>query len=162
MFPIIIGVILGFAIGEGTRWFREKLRIRKLKIMIKEELKSIRNQVIKKKEIIEPKINQLEKTGNITDPFDNSRDIFVKIMNTGYNNYFPELYEHFSIPERNHIHAIYERLDFTERTIALLEKEDFNQHKFIGTLGAHRTQFKEILESYDKILDLINEYFKEK
>lgn len=151
-FWIVMSVIVGFLLGEVHRWIREKLRIEKLKSMIEEELKSIRNQVIRKKEIIEPKLNQLEKTDSVTDPFNDFRDVFINIINVGYNNYFPELYERFLIPERNHIHTIYERLDLTERTIYELEKASFDEHKIISILRKYKSKFKAILNSYNTIL----------
>lgn len=63
-FWIIVGVIVGFLLGEGSRYLRYRYRIHKLRSILREELKAISAQIEQKKDIANQAIDSL-KNGNV-------------------------------------------------------------------------------------------------
>src|SRR5258706_2033339 len=110
-FWALIGVALGFALGEGSRIIREWFRIGRLKKLIRDELVSIHMQIPQKRDIL----------GKMTVSLDKHRlipGISVGIINTGYHQHISELYEHLSINQRNCLHVIHEHLRVADDTMS--------------------------------------------
>ena len=99
----LIGVALGFVLGEGSRWLRERLRIRRLKMSIRLELQTIIAQIPDKEDILRQAINALERKNVL--PM-----VAVRFTTTAYASSIDDLYEHYSHLDRNALHVIYERL----------------------------------------------------
>ena len=99
----LIGVALGFVLAEGSRWLREKLRIRRLTGSIRVELQTILSQIPDKEDILRQAVNALERKTVL--PM-----AAVRFTTTAYTSSINDLYEHYSQLERNALHVIYERL----------------------------------------------------
>ena len=99
----LIGVLLGFFLGEGNRLIQEKCRIRKQKKVLESELRSIRAQIESKEDILLQAIQEC-KTRRILPP------VSVRTVRTGYDAHIDDLYIAYSGLERNCLHVIYERL----------------------------------------------------
>ena len=158
VFGSVVGVILGFLIGEGNRIFRYRWRICKLKRLIEEELRSILKQIPQKKEIVSQIIVALGLGRYLP-------GISVRIMNTGYKQFISELYPHLSDLQRNCLHVIHENVNVAEETLSSFER-DFLTALEKGVIdnpyAAYETRFQEILKSYDIVVDLIEGYLKGK
>ena len=156
VFGSVVGVILGFLIGEGSRVFRYRWRICKLKHLVKEELRSILKQIPQKKEIVSQIITTLDLGRYLP-------GVSVRIMNTGYKQFISELYEHLIDLQRNCLHVIHENLNVAEETLSSFER-DFLTALEKGVIdnpyAAYKTRFQEILESYDIVVELIESYLK--
>ncbi|MBA7638294.1 hypothetical protein ES703_45947 [subsurface metagenome] len=154
LISVISGIILGFLLGEGSRYLRYRLRIRKLKRVVKEELMSILAQIPWKKTII----------GEIIDNLDEEKvlsGLSVGIMNTGYKQHIAELYEHLSILQRNCLHVIHERLNIADKTLSSFEHDIASavREKIIDKpFELYKSRLQEILQSYNVIEDLIKKY----
>jgi len=114
----VVGVILGFILAEGAELIRRSCRIKKLKLAMSNELKSLSKQIDQKIEIIDKAIqvlrkNNLELLATASIPF------ITKL----YEQYFGELSEHFTSVERNCIHNVYERARFADRMLDSFETE---------------------------------------
>ncbi len=59
-FWTLTAVFFGFMLGEGTRFIRDKFKIRRFKRAIKKELESVKYQIFHKKDIVSQIINHLE------------------------------------------------------------------------------------------------------
>lgn len=150
----LIGVVLGFSLGEGTRWVRQKLRIRTLKQTVRTELKAILAQIEDKEDILKQAVQALQKKRVL--PM-----TAVRFISNGYNSNIEELYEHYSAIDRNCLHVIYERL----RVADLLTESFFENFQkalkdkivddpweaYIGHLG-------DWVESYKVVRSLIRSF----
>ena len=155
---VIVGVILGFVLSEVYRHRHYRSRIRNLKRMVKEELKSILAQIPWKKTIIREIIDNLDEQKVLS-------GVSVGIMNTGYKQHIAELYEHLSILQRNCLHVIYERLDIADKTLSSLEQniKSAVREKIIDKpFQLYKSRLQEILHSYDVVEDLIKKYLNGK
>jgi len=150
----LIFVLVGFLLGEGSRYFRYRSRLWKLKRIIKEELRSILAEIPLKKDIVQQIIAALEKHQVLP-------GLSVGIINTGYKQHIAELYEHFSFLERNCLHVIHEHLDINDKILFLFEDKFKSaiQDKVINKpFEFYKGYFKEILQSYDIVENLIKAY----
>ena len=85
----VIGVVVGWLLGEGSRLLHARLRIQKLKRMLREELKSILAQLPQKRDILH----------KLREALGNNRILSgmgVSTIVTAYSYALPELYEHLS------------------------------------------------------------------
>jgi len=154
LISVISGVILGFLLGEGIRQLHYRLRIRKLKRIVKEELRSILAQIPQKKNIVKNIIAALEKQQILS-------GVSVGIINTGYKQHIAELYEHFSFLQRNCLHTIHERLNVADKTLFSFEHDLISaiREKIIDNpFEAYKRRFQDILKSYDAVEGLIKGY----
>lgn len=150
----VVGIIIGFMLGEGSRWIRYKLRVRKLKQMIKDELKSILAQIPQKREIVNLIIQRLKQGRFLS-------GLSVRAINIGYKQHIAELYEHLSFHQRNCLHVIHERLDIADKVLFSFEHDFASalKEKIIARpFDAYRGHFEEILESYKVATKLIKGY----
>lgn len=154
----LLGVVVGYCLGEGTRWVREKLRARRLKRVVRVELTSIRAQINDKKNILLQAIQALctEKVLPM---------ISVHTIRTGYEAHFDDLYERYSDRERNCLHVIYERLrvgdqimDSFHQAFQTSLKDGVVKQPWDLAVG----QLKDLLESYVVVEELIESFLNGK
>lgn len=86
----------------------------------------------------------------------------VGIINIGYKTHISEIYEHLNELERNCIHNIYERLEKSEQEFSLYYEECrvawHTNRDFDDIIYRYKKHFKDLLESYDIIVKLIDSY----
>jgi hypothetical protein len=150
----LLGVVLGFSLGEGSRWIREKVHIRRLKHTIRLELTAVLAQINDKKDILRQAIEALN-NGRVL-PM-----MAVRAVTMGYRSYIEELYEHFSDIERNCLHVIYERLRVADEHMESFH-EDFQKAVKDGMVenpwDAFVGYLEDLVDSYEVIKKLIDSY----
>lgn len=151
-FWTVVGVVIGFLLGEGSRIIRDKLRIRRLKRAIREELLSIHKQIDSKKDIIAQMIEAIRSKRILS-------GLSVAIIDTGYRRYAAELYPHQTLLERNCLHVIYERLRIADKTLNAFDT-DFRAAHSEGVMKDPFTVFlgklEDLRDSYDAVKKLID------
>ena len=153
-FWAVVGVILGFAMGEVTRLIRHQFRINKLKRIILEELKSIQAQIPQKKDLVKKMIGALEEKQMLG-------GMSVSMVNTGYRQHIGELYEYLSWRQRNCLHVIHERLNNADDMLSSFENNFTSavQNKVIeDPFAAYTGRLSDILENYDCVTALVKGY----
>ncbi len=150
----LIGVIVGFLLGEGSRLLRHRWQIHRNKKLVKAELSAILAQLPHKKDILNQAITSM-KGGRLL-PM-----VSVRILAIGYQSVLKELYPHLSALEQHCLHVIYERLRVADQfmdsfednfTKAILEKT------FPDPWAVYTGKTEEILESYKVVQDLAQSY----
>jgi hypothetical protein len=141
----IVGVIVGFILGEVSRYLRYRLRIRKLKKMIMRELEAILSQIPQKKDIIKKMINSLDEQKVLP-------GTSINFITNGYNRYLSEIYEHLSNLQKNCLHCIYEYLRIIDETLASFEQ------RFISGIneGVVSNPFEEFKKPLNDLMDTCN------
>src|SRR4029077_17526173 len=109
-FWAIVGVMLGFVLGEGSRLVRHWFRIARLKRLVRDELVSLRMQIPQKRDIVGNMITSLDQRKVLP-------GISVSAVSTGYRHHISELYEHLSIIKRNCLHVIHEPLRLSDQIV---------------------------------------------
>jgi len=150
----LLGVVLGFSLGEGARWVRERFRIRRLKRAVQNELRAILAQIEDKEDILRQAVQALQQ--NQVLPM-----VAVRAITLGYNSHIKDLYDHYLETERNCLHVIYERLRVADQHMESFH-EDFQKalkdqlvnkpwEAYVGYLG-------DIIESYEVVRNLIRSF----
>ncbi len=150
----LIFVLLGFLLGEGSRYLRYRSRLWRLKRIIKEELGSILAEIPQKKDIVQQIIAALEKQQVLP-------GLSVGIINMGYKQHIAELYEHFSFLERNCLHVIHEHLDINDKILSSFEhdiKSAIQEKVMASPFSFYKIHLQEILKSYNMVENLIKAY----
>ena len=112
----LIGVILGFLLGEGSRYIRFKCELGRLKNAIKKELEFNLNLLPYRRNQINDIIKELK----------NERTLMIfsiKFMYIGYKGSIEKLYPYYSSNERICLHDIYERLMITDELISQYDSD---------------------------------------
>lgn len=150
----LAAVIVGFMLGEGSRYLREKVRIWRLKRTIRNELESIRRQIPQKRAIVSQIITDLGKKVLLP-------GLSVPIISVGYIQLIKEVYEHLCPAQRNCLHVIYERLRVADEVLSRF-MDDFIAAMKEGVLAdpwkAYSDQLGDINASYNIVGDLIDSY----
>jgi len=153
----LLGVIVGLFGGEVTRIIREKLRIRRLKRILKEELKSVLKQFPCKEHVINQARLFLKTKSQFLNPSS------VLFITSCYQRHFSELYEHLPEKQRATIHIIYEQLIEADNILKGMED------KFLGALrdGIIKDSYKmcedrldNVLTNYKGTKELIEKFLK--
>ncbi|MGD8564466.1 MAG: hypothetical protein PVG03_18130 [Desulfarculaceae bacterium] len=121
----LVGVVLGFALGEGARWVRTIYDIKKIKKLIHEELKMVQKQL----PIVFGAIQYCKNWALNNKP---ARGEIGLMCTIGYEHYFPKAYISYTNEERACLTAIYnyifkiasELKDYPEAVEELLENDD--------------------------------------
>jgi hypothetical protein len=150
----IVGVIVGFLLGEVSRLLRHMARIRSLRKMIREELKSIQAQVPQKVDLI----------AKVQDSLSRDRLLpgeSVAILSLGWRQHGPELYSHLEPKQRNCLHVIHERLRVADEFLAGFET--YHRHALAeGVITdpkqACRDRLADLTDSYSVVSTLISGY----
>ena len=112
----IIGVFVGYGLGEFSRWRRGLSRVKSLKVLIADELIAIKQQIPQKRDILEKMIVAIADKQILGGSS-------VSFLNVGYRTYFFEINEHLTPKQRNCIHVIHERLNNLDRVLFSFEDE---------------------------------------
>jgi hypothetical protein len=112
----LAGVVVGFCLGEGTRYARYRWEIHRNRRLVKEELKAVLAQLPQKREILSKAIASLKQKRTLSTQS-------VHLIATGYTAVVDQLYAHLTLHERNCLHVIYERL-----RVADAEMDEFENH----------------------------------
>ena len=143
----LLGVVLGFTLGEGCRIIREKCRTRRLKHTIESELRTILAQIKDKKDILSQAVAAL-----------NNRAVLpmaaVRMITHGYYLHVEEIYKSYSDIERNCLHVIYERVRVADQHMESFQ-DDFMRAKKDGLLKdpwqAYVGHLEDIIDSYERV-----------
>jgi hypothetical protein len=150
----LIGAIVGFLFGEGSRLIRHYWQIHRNKQLVKAELKAILAQLPYKKDILNQAIISM-KGGRLL-PM-----VSVRVLAIGYQSVLEELYPHLSALQRHCLHVIYERLRLADQFMDSFE-DDFTkairEKTFPDPWAAYIGKTEEILESYRVVEDLAQSY----
>ncbi len=150
----LYGVVIGFLLSEGTRYIHYLYRIRKMKNIIKKELSSIKHQLIDKRNIISQVIDALTSESLLPGKS-------VGIINTGYKQFYNDIYEHLSEKERNCLFYIHQTLEVGEHTLNNFEndiQEAINKGVLTNPHSAFISKFNDLLEAYNNVERFIDSY----
>jgi len=153
-FWALLGVVLGFLLGEGSRLIREWWRLKRLRVALEQELRSIQTQIPQKIDVI----NQMRESAS-------QRRILpglsVAIADTIYRNHDVKLYPRLTLLERNCLHVIYERLAIADKVLSTFEQDvrtAISEGLINDPFVAYHERLGELLESYDVVQTLIRSY----
>lgn len=157
---VLAGVVVGFGLGEGSRWVRGKLRIDRLRRMFREELKAMKQQIPEKKEMLLDAISALRGREAVPEI------LAVPVIDVGYSNHFPEVYEHLSYRQRNCIHVIHHHLKIADRIMKsfkdefmeVLERNKRGASVLFDPWKTHIRRLESILTNYDNVERWIDGY----
>jgi len=152
----LIGVVVGFALGEGARYARYRWRIYQLKGVIDIELKSLLLQIDQKKDIIGQAIDRLKKKRYLPTQS-------VPAMTTAYKEFFGEVYEHLCPIQRNCVHNVYERIHLTDKILDSFERDFLTavKEKIISDpFQAYCDRLGEVQEGLSVAQELIRGYLE--
>jgi len=150
----LVGVVTGFALGEGARYIRYRWRIHRLKAVIDTELKSLIYQIDQKKDIIGQAIDHLKQKNYLPTQS-------IPAMTTAYREFFGEVYEHLCPLQRNCVHNIYERLHLTDKVLDSFEHDFLTaiKDKIISDpFQAYSDRLGEVQETLKEAQKLIRGY----
>lgn len=153
-FWVVIGVVLGFALGEGSRYLRYRWSIHIRRKIIREELSSIKGQIPQKKDILQQAIHHLQ-NGRLMPTR------AVRILGIGYKENIVELYPHLSELERNCLHVVYGRLSLADDVMDTFEQDYLSavREKIMDNPNqAYLERLSEMYKSYEIIDQLIDAY----
>lgn len=152
----LIGVLLGFCLGEGNRLVREWCRIRGLKKVIEAELQSIQAQIESKKDILIQAIESFQNERVL-------RTVSVRTVRTGYDAHLSSLYLTCSKRERNCLHVIYERLRIADEIMDSFDS-DFQESLKSGLVeqpwDVAVSQLNQLLQLYNVTTGLIQSFLE--
>lgn len=152
----IVGVVIGFSFGEGSRYIRYRWRIHRLKTVIDTELKSLLYQIDQKKDLISQAIKYLEKKQYL-------KTQSIPAITTAYRKFFSEVYEHLCPIQRNCVHNVYERLLLADKVL------DSFEHDFLAAIQdkiivdpfkTYCKRFEELQEALNEAQKLIRGYLE--
>src|SRR5687768_5814905 len=90
----LAGVVVGFCLGEGTRYVRYRWEIHRNGRLVKEELRAVLAQLPQKADILRKAITKLRQKQVLP-------TMSVHAVTTGYSSVLSALYPHLSLVERN-------------------------------------------------------------
>lgn len=150
----LIGVVLGFTLGAGLHYLRYRYRIRRMKIIVREELKSAQAQLSQKRDILQQAIAKLGNHQILP-------TLSVHVLTSGYKSALGELYGHLNDRERNCLHVVYEYLRVGDEVTDRFETDILTALKE-GVLAdpykAYADRFIEVLKMYEVAGKLIDSY----
>ena len=150
----LIGVVVGFLLGEGSRLGRYFWQIRRNKELVRSELKAVLAQIPQKRDILNQAIPALQK-GHVL-PMQS-----VRAVATGYQSVLEDLYPHLSDLERNCLHVIYERLRVADEFMDAFEDNltrIVREKTFPDPWSVHIGKIEEMLQSYAVVEELAQSY----
>ena len=150
----LIGVGIGFMLGEGSRYIRYRVEICRNKKLIIAELKSVLSQIPYKKDILTQAVAHLREGRFMP-------TTSVRSITTGYYSVLESLYPHLSLLERNCLHVIFERIRVVDDLMDSLE-DSFTKamkEKIIPDVPAtYASRLEELIESLITVEYLSNSY----
>jgi len=152
----LIGVVVGFALGEGARYASYRWRIHRLKGVIDTELRSLLLQIDQKKDIVGQAIDRLKQKRYLPTQS-------IPAMTTAYKELFGEVYEHLCPIQRNCIHNIYERLHLADKILDSFERDFLTamREKIISDpFQAYCDRLEEVQQALSVAQELIRGYLE--
>lgn len=150
----LAGVFVGFLLGEGSRYLRYRLDIRRNKRLVQTELRSVLAQLPLKKDILNQAIDHMRQQRFL--PL-----LSVTTVTLGYYSVQESLYPHLKPLERNCLHVIFERLrvadeqmDQMERAFMAAVKDKVIADPWSVFIG----RCEELTTSYDVVAELATSY----
>lgn len=150
----VFGVIVGFLLGEGSRYARRRWEIWRNKRIIRTELQSILSQIPNKKDILSQAIAHFRQKRFMP-------TLSVRMGTTGYYSVLGDLYPHLTTAQRNSLHVIYERLRVADEQMDNLEESFVRAVKdkiITDPWDTYTGKLAELLESYKVVEQLAREY----
>lgn len=154
----LAGVVVGFLLGEGSRYLRYRWEICRNNKIVRTELQTILSQMPQKRDILRQAIAHLKQQRFMP-------TLSVRSVVTGYYSVLDDLYPHLSLVERNCLHVIYERLRVAD------EQMDGFEESFVRAVkdkiiddpwSAYAGRLEELLASFDVVEDLARAYIARK
>jgi hypothetical protein len=152
----LVGVVIGFALGEGARYIRYRWRIHRLKRVIDTELKSLVLQIDQKKEIIGQAIDRLKQKKYLPTQS-------IPAMTTAYKEFFDEVYEHLCPIQRNCVHNVYERIHLADKILDCFERDFLTAIKekiITDPFQAYCDRLEEVQQALTEAQELIRGYLE--
>lgn len=153
----LAGVVVGFFLGEGSRYLRYRYDIWRNRRLVKEELRSVLSQLPLKADILRQAIRKLSERQVLS-----TRS--VHLIATGYSSVLSDLYPHLSLIERNCLHAIYERLRVADALMDEFENDFIRalREKVIGDpWTAYAGRLDDVLHSLHDVEELAKSYLSD-
>lgn len=154
----LAGVVVGFLLGEGSRYARYRWEIWRNKKIVWTELQTILSQLPQKRDILRQAIAHLKQQRFMP-------TLSVHSVVTGYHSVLDDLYPHLSLVERNCLHVLYERLRVADEQMEGFEESFINavKDKIIDDpWSAYTGRLEELLQSFDVVEHLARAYIAKK
>jgi hypothetical protein len=154
----LVGVAVGFLLGEGSRYIRYRVEIWRNKRLVRTELRSVLAQLPQKRDILNQAIASMKHERFM--PM-----LSVGTVTLGYYSVQESVYPHLKPIERNCLHVIFERLRVAD------EQMDGMEQAFMRAVkdkvpddpwGVFVGRCQELLGSYDVVAELATSYLARK
>lgn len=154
----LVGVVVGFLLGEGSRYLRYRVDIWRNKRLVRTELQSVLAQLPQKRDILKQAIGHMSQQRFLS-------MISVSTVTLGYYSIQESLYPHLKPIERNCLHIIFERLRVADEQMDRMDeafmravKDKVLADPWIVFAG----RCEELLASYDVVAKLAASYLAKK
>lgn len=154
----LIGVALGFLLAEGSRWFREFNRRKRVKGALRDELDTNLHLIEQKKDTLRQMIQALEQRKILPGESVHSASIVYTAQISLLSEFLKPL-------ERDSLHVVYERLRVADKMMDEFEyriKKDLELKVMKNPWAAYKTQLTELSVSYDVVQSLIKDFIAKK
>jgi len=154
----LVGVAVGFLLGEGSRYARYRWEIRRNRTIVRTELQSVLAQLPQKLDILQQAIGYMKEKR-----FMPTRS--VRMVATGYNSVLEDLYPHLQPIERNCLHVVFERLRVADEMLDGLEDSFVRAVKDNVVTDPWLTfseRLEEVFQSYRVVEELSRSYLNKK
>jgi hypothetical protein len=150
----LIGVAIGFALGEGSRYGRYRWEIERNRKIVRAELESVLAQLPQKRDILQQAIEHLKEKRFMPTQS-------VRVVATGYYSVLDALYPHLKPTSRNCLHVIFERLRVADEIMDEFEESFVRAVKDKIIPDPYTTfseRLEELLQSYSVVEQLARSY----
>lgn len=150
----LVGVAVGFLLGEGSRYLRYRVDIWRNKRLVQIELQSVLAQLPQKRDILNQAIEHMKQQRFL--PM-----VSVSTVTLGYYSVQESLYPHLKPIERNCLHIIFERLRVADEQMDGMEEAFVRAVKdkvLTDPWSVFGGRCEELLSSYDIVADLAASY----
>ena len=150
----LIGAVVGFSLGEGSRLFRGWWNVRKNRNVIEAELQSILCQISDKLDILKQELEHLKSKRVM--PMLGVRSVMI-----GYQSIVQDLYPNLSVLERNCLHVIYERLRVADEFMERFESDistAIREKVIEDPYNVFAGKIEDLIDSYQTVKDITTSY----
>lgn len=150
----LVGVIVGFLLGEGGRYLRYRMDIWRNKRLVRTELQSVLAQIPQKRDILNQAIRHMKQQRFLP-------TISVNTVTLGYYSVQEALYPHLKPIERNCLHIIFERLRVADEQMDRMEEAFMRAVKdkvLADPCSVFSGRCDELLTSYAIVAELAASY----
>lgn len=154
----LIGVALGFILGEGSRYARYRWEVCQKKKILRAELETVILQIPQKIDILQQAIGHLKQKHFMP-------TLSVHSVTSGYYAVREALYPHLTIAERNCLHVIFERLRIADNQMDGFEESFLRaiKEKVIeDPWPVYMGRLEELIQSYSTVEELTRSYLAKK